>query len=64
MSKPRWINEKEAAEKLGYKPDTLRRYVKSGKLDISFTTVRGKKFQYDEKGIDKVLNTNAQIIAI
>lgn len=58
-----WIPEEQAAEKLGYKPYTLRRYVKSGKLDISYTSLRGRKFQYDEKSIEKQLNKKAIIIS-
>lgn len=63
MSKrPTWISEEKAAERMGYSPETLRRYCKSGKLNISFTHVNGRSFRYDEKDIEKFLNKNATII--
>jgi predicted site-specific integrase-resolvase len=57
-----WIPEKEAAEKLNRKPRTLRKLVKAGTLNISFTHVNGRSYCYDESGITKVLNNNATII--
>lgn len=57
-----WINENEAAEKLGYSPETLRRYCKSGKLSISYTHINGRSFKYSEKDIEKLLNENAFVI--
>lgn len=62
MTKTKWIKENEAADLLGYAPETLRRYCKSGKLSISFTHINGRKFQYAEKDIEKELNKNALII--
>jgi predicted site-specific integrase-resolvase len=57
-----WLKESDAAEKLGYSPETLRRYCKSGKLSISFTHINGRSFKYSAKDIDKVLNENAFVI--
>lgn len=57
-----WISEKEAAEKLGYQPETLRRYCKGFKLPISYTHVNGRSFKYSEQDIEKMLNQNAFII--
>jgi predicted site-specific integrase-resolvase len=62
MKKADWINERQAAERLGYQPETLRRYCKSGKLAISFTHVRNRNFQYDQRDIEKLLYENATII--
>lgn len=62
MAKPTWIPEVAAAQKIGYQPKTLRRYAKSGRLDISFTHINGRRFQYNEKDIEKLLNQNAHII--
>lgn len=57
-----WISEDEAARMLGYKPRVLRLYAKTGKLDISYTTMFGRKYQYDKGSIEKVLHKNAVII--
>lgn len=59
-----WLKENEAAERLGCEPETLRKNCKSGRLSISFTHVNGRKFQYSEQDIEKVLNENATIISI
>lgn len=58
----KWLIEREAAERLGYKPEVLRRYCKTGKLFISFTHLNGRKFRYSEQDIEKRLNDNATII--
>jgi predicted site-specific integrase-resolvase len=58
-----WIDEKQAAERMGYQPETLRRYCKSGKLPISFTSVKGRSFKYSEKDIENFLFENATIIS-
>jgi predicted site-specific integrase-resolvase len=58
-----WLPEKEAAEKLNYQPRTLRRLVKSGTLNISFTSLRGRNYFYDEVSIEKVLSKTARIVA-
>jgi predicted site-specific integrase-resolvase len=64
MSKrsPDWVKESEAAEKLGYKPATLRRYVKRGSLNIAYTTLRGRRFQYNMTDIDRLLLENSTFI--
>jgi predicted site-specific integrase-resolvase len=59
---PNWIKESEAAQMIGISPETLRRYTKAGKLDISYTSVRGRNFQYDQNDIEKLLNKNAVLI--
>lgn len=51
-----WIFEKEAAEKMGIKPDTLRRLVKKGKWNIAITAPNGRNFQYLERDLNRVLN--------
>ena len=58
-----WIDEATAAKKLNYQPRTLRRLVKSGTLDISFTSLRGRNYFYDEVSIEKALTKNARIVA-
>jgi hypothetical protein len=65
--KGNWIKESEAAERCGYAttPDGLdrfRRNVKSGKLDISYTTLNGKKYQYCLNSIEKLLNKKAVFV--
>lgn len=57
-----WIGELQAAERLGFSPETLRRYCKSGKLSISFTHVNGRSFKYSESDIERLLLENATII--
>lgn len=58
-----WLKESEAAERLGYKPETLRKKVK-GQLPrfpvrVTYTNIHGKRWQYSEKDIMAVLNHNA-----
>lgn len=62
MPKHQWIPEDEAAKKLDYKPRTLRKLVKSGTLDISYTTLRGRNYRYDERSIDRLLDKKAVIV--
>jgi hypothetical protein len=57
--KPIWIHEKEAAAMIGYRPRVLRMYVKAGKLDIAYTNINGKFFQYNKLDIEKVLLDNS-----
>lgn len=61
MKKVNWIEESEAAKRLGYSPETLRRYAKSGKVSISFTHTNGRSFKYSEQDIEKYLFQNATI---
>lgn len=56
---PTWIKETEAAAMIGIAPETLRRYAKDGRLDVSYTSVRGRNFQYDKNTIEKLLEKNA-----
>lgn len=60
--RPDWIKEIEAATMLEYKPVTLRKLVKAGTLDISYTTVRGRSYKYDKKDIEKLLLKSATLI--
>lgn len=62
MAKGNWITEQEAATKLGYAPRVLRMYVKSGKLDISYVTLNGKKYQYCLNSIERLLNKKAVFV--
>lgn len=57
-----WISEQQAAQKLGYQAETLRRYCKSGKLSISFTHLNGRNFKYSEQDIERLLIQNATIL--
>ena len=61
--RPIWISETEAAEMMGYKPETFRKYVKSGKLDIAFFTLNGRKIKYNKVDIDKVMIKNSTLIS-
>lgn len=60
-----WISEREAAGRLGYRRlRTLRDKVKSGELNVTFTTrPDGKIFRYDSAAIEKILHQNARISA-
>lgn len=60
--RPDWITEEAAALLLDYKPETLRKLVKAGTLDISYTTVRGRSYKYDKKDIEKLLLKSATLI--
>jgi predicted site-specific integrase-resolvase len=59
---PTWLHEKQAAEKIGYKPETLRKYVKKGRLNVAFTNLNGRRFQYCEEDLDKLLLENSTYI--
>ena len=56
-----WIPEKEFAKKVGRSPLTIRRLVKSGHWDIDFTAPNGRTFFYDEKGVNKMLESYSSI---
>jgi predicted site-specific integrase-resolvase len=62
MKKPNWLKENEAANRFGYKPRTLRQHVKEGRLQIAYTNIHGRKYQYSEADIDKVLLDNSTFI--
>ena len=57
-----WIPEKQAAERLNRKPETLRALVKKGKIPLEFTHINGRTFQYSERSIEKVLLKNSSVI--
>lgn len=52
---PEWIEEKAAAAMVGYQPRTLRKYAKSGKIEVNFTSLFGRKFFYNKHDLSKVL---------
>ena len=62
MSKPIWISEKEAAERLGRKPETIRKLVKSGKWQINFSAINNRRYHYDLKGIEKLMLQNSSVL--
>lgn len=53
MKYPTWIDEKEAAAMLGYKPDEFRRRVKDPDraMGINFTNTNGRNFRYSKEDI-------------
>lgn len=58
MSYSQWIDEAEAARKLKRSKRILRKHVKSGDWPIAYTTLpNGRTFFYDEKGINKMLDS-------
>ena len=62
MRKADWIKEKEAADLLGYKPETLRKKVKSGQLAIAYSTITGRNFFYNRLDIDKLLTAHSNLL--
>jgi hypothetical protein len=59
--RPEWITENAAAEKLRYHPRYFRAMVKERKLAIDYTTIRGRKYQYNLKDIETLLLINSTI---
>lgn len=55
----RWIDEQTAAELIGFKPYTLRRYVKSGRLKVIYTHVNMRRYKYNRLDIEKMLMENS-----
>jgi predicted site-specific integrase-resolvase len=47
-----WISEAEAAKLMGYEPATLRRYAREGKVNIVFTRVNYKTYEYCRNSIE------------
>lgn len=62
MPKVIWLNEAEAAKLMNYKPETLRKLAKSGKLDIPYTTVRNRKYHYDKLSIEKEMLAHSNLM--
>lgn len=61
--KVEWIPEKKAAEMLDYKPETLRRNVLRGKIQVAITNNGfGRKYKYNKLDIDKLLMDNSTIV--
>ena len=54
-----WIPEAEAAKIINRSPRVLRTLAKSGELDIQFTSVKGRSYQYNEQDLQKALAKNA-----
>jgi hypothetical protein len=63
MAKLKWITEAEASEMLRRKPRTIRAKVKRGEWDISYRTLNGRSFEYDENGIQKVKSKEQRLVA-
>ena len=61
--KPTWISEKEAAELLGYKPYTVRIYVKAGKLPVNYYTRKGRCYQYDRNDIEAFMLNHSTVLS-
>jgi predicted site-specific integrase-resolvase len=60
--KPTWISEEEAAQLLGYKPKTLRKYINLGRITyISYVRLNRRKVSYNKVDIDNHLMQNAVI---
>lgn len=57
-----WLPEKEAARIVGKAPRTLRRLVKAGTWNVSYTTLNNRNYMYDEKGIEKVFLKDAHLV--
>jgi hypothetical protein len=58
-----WIPESEAAKLVNRKPRTLRRLVKKGTWNVTYTTLNGRSYCYDEKGIREVFMSKAKLSA-
>jgi DNA-binding transcriptional MerR regulator len=65
MPKIDWIKERIAAEKIGLQPRTLRKYAKSGRIPVNYTTRESSRgYQYDQKGLDKYQLNNSTVTTI
>lgn len=54
-----WVNEKDAADMLDIKPQTLRKMVKRGEYpatEINYRNTHGRNWQYSRKGLIKYKN--------
>lgn len=56
-----WIPEKEAAELVGRKPQALRKNVKSGKWEVPYSAINGRKYFYSVKGIEKLITNHSSL---
>jgi len=52
-----WINEAEAARRIGRSRRILRKHAKSGRWQIDYTAPNGRGYLYSEKGIEKMLDS-------
>ena len=57
MAKARLIKIRDAAERLGVNPETLRRWDRSEKLKAVIVSVRGDR-RYKKEDIEKFINKN------
>ena len=55
-----WIKESEAAKMVNRKPRTLRKLVVAGTWNVTYTTLNGRSYCYDEKGIQELFMKNAK----
>lgn len=62
MKKPTWISEREAADMIGYKPETFRKKVKAAILDIAYFTINGRKYKYCKEDIERVMLEHSTFI--
>lgn len=58
-----WLTEAEAAKLVNRHPRTLRKLVKAGTWNVTYTTLNGRSYCYDEKGIRELFNQNARLSA-
>jgi DNA-binding transcriptional MerR regulator len=60
--KVNWISENEAAKLMNYQPKTLRRYAREGRLQIAYTKVNYKTYEYNQYDIDIHKMNNSTIM--
>jgi len=60
---PEWISESEAAKLMGYVPKVFRWYVRKGKLDIDYTKINYKTYEYDRNSIERYKLQHSTIAA-
>lgn len=64
MSKPIWISEQQAAQRMNKHPRYFRSLVKSGALAISYRyDDNGRNWEYDLKAIERIKSRNETIIS-
>jgi hypothetical protein len=49
--KQNWISEREAAQRLFRNPTSLRRLARSGDLPVSYKSIKGRFYKYNEADI-------------
>jgi uncharacterized protein YjcR len=58
-----WMPEKDAAAMLGLKPQTLRKYVKTGKWSIALSRLSERCYLYSKGDIDNLLLENSTVLS-